>query len=215
MDKLQSSFVGSTKHEQMKQVRDDVVACKACGLCKTRTKPVVGRGNHDAKILFIGEAPGDNEDKTGLPFVGAAGQLLDKLLSQAGINNKDIYICNVLKCRPPDNRDPEEKEKIACLSFLTRQIEIVQPDVIICLGKHAAETVFKIFGMADSNIIMSKIHGEIFEPDINFKKMSVLVGDVAMSMVKICVMYHPAALLYNKSLMPVAVEDFKNVKKYL
>jgi DNA polymerase len=203
------------KHEQMKQVRNDVFFCKACGLCKTRTKPVIGRGNHDAKILFIGEAPGENEDKTGLPFVGQAGQLLDNLLSQAGINNKDIYICNVLKCRPPENRDPEEKEKLACLSFLTRQIEIIQPDVIICLGKHAAGTVFKVFGLADGNIAMSKIHGKIFEPDDNFKKMSVLAGDVAMSMVKISVMYHPAALLYNKSLLPVAIEDFKNVKKYL
>ena len=201
------------KHDEMRQVRDDVVACKQCSLCKTRTKPVIGRGNHDAKVLFIGEAPGNNEDKSGLPFVGQAGQVLDGLIAKAKLKSDDFYICNVVKCRPPDNRDPSDQEKIACLSFLTRQIEIVQPEVIVCLGKHSAETIFRIFGIAKKITSMSALRGRVFEPDDLFKQTSLAIGNIAMANVKIIVMYHPAALLYNKSLKAIAEKDFEKLKQ--
>jgi DNA polymerase len=203
------------KHEQMKQVRDDIVSCKACGLCATRTLPVIGRGNHDARILFVGEAPGENEDKQGIPFIGKAGIMLDKLLAKAKIDTKDIYICNVIKCRPPENRDPDDNEKLSCLKFLTRQIEIIKPNVIVCLGKHAASTVFLLFGITDKVISMSTMHGKMYEPDNTFKNMAMLVGDISSASVKICVVYHPAALLYNGALIQETEKDFENIKKYI
>lgn len=201
------------KHNEMKQVRDDVVVCKQCGLCKTRTKPVIGRGNHDAKVLFIGEAPNESDDKIGLPFVGQPGQVLDGLIAKAKLKNDSYYICNVVKCHPPDNRDPSDQEKLACLSFLTRQIEIVQPEVIVCLGKHSAETIFQIFGIAERITSMAALRGKVFEPDDLFKQTSITIGNIAMAGVKIIVMYHPAALLYNKSLKTIAEKDFEKLKQ--
>lgn len=201
------------KYNEMKQVRDDVVNCHQCNLCKTRIKPVIGKGNHDAKVLFIGEAPGESEDKTGLPFVGQAGQVLDGLIAKAGLGNNEVYICNVVKCRPPENRDPSNQEKLACLSFLTRQISIVQPEVIVCLGKHSAETIFQIFGIDEKITSMAALRGKVFEPGKLFKQTSLSVGDIAMAGIKIIVMYHPAALLYNKSLKAIAEKDFKSLKK--
>ena len=203
------------KHDLMKQVRDDIVACTACNLCKTRINPVIGKGSHNAKVLFIGEAPGETEDKTAIPFCGTSGKKLDSLLSSAKIDVNDIYICNVIKCRPPQNRDPNDKEKNACLSFLTRQIDIIKPSMVVCLGKQSAETILRIFGVMDGISSMASVRGKIFEPGEDFKKVSLMIGDVGNAALKIMVTYHPAALLYNNSLLPNAQKDFQEIKKYI
>jgi len=198
----------------MKQIRDDVVACTACSLCKSRNLPVVGQGNHDASVMFVGEAPRSDEDKTGTPFVGAAGKTLDKLLASINLQRQDVYICNVLKCRPPENRDPLETEKSACLSFLTRQIEVVKPKVIVCLGRHSAGLVLQLFGCKEQ-ISMGTIHGKILEVDQVFHDIAIKAGDVSKAELKLMVMYHPAAALYNGSLMPILKDDFQILSKYL
>ena len=110
--------------------------CCACELSKTRTNCVFGAGNKNADVLFVGEAPGDNEDKTGIPFVGRAGKLLDKYLFEAGIDRESVYIANILKCRPPKNRDPLPSEEDACIDFLKRQIALINPKLIVCLGSY-------------------------------------------------------------------------------
>ena len=117
---------------------DECKACTACELHKTRTNCVFGIGNVNADILFVGEAPGDNEDKTGTPFVGRAGQLLDKYLYAVDIDREDVYIANILKCRPPQNRDPLPSEEDACIEFLRRQVRLINPKIIVCLGRIAA-----------------------------------------------------------------------------
>ena len=117
---------------------EDAAGCTACELCKTRTNCVFGVGNRNADVLFIGEAPGENEDKTGVPFVGRAGQLLDKFLFAVDIPRERVYIANILKCRPPKNRDPLPAEEDACIDFLRRQVALIQPKVIVCLGRISA-----------------------------------------------------------------------------
>ena len=117
--------------------------CTACELHKTRTNCVFGTGSTSAKILFVGEAPGDNEDKTGTPFVGRAGKLLDQFLFAVDINRDDVYIANILKCRPPQNRDPLPAEEDACIDFLRRQVRLLRPKVIVCLGRISAQRLIK------------------------------------------------------------------------
>lgn len=119
----------------------EVARCEACGLCKERTQTVFARGSASAELVFVGEGPGYNEDQQGQPFVGAAGQLLDKMIGAMGYRPEDVYICNVVKCRPPDNRTPTPEESAACMPFLTRQLAILQPRAIVALGRCAAEAL--------------------------------------------------------------------------
>ena len=135
------------KTKQLKKIKEEVVACQKCPLGKTRTLPVVGVGSHDAKIMFVGEAPGANEDATGVPFCGAAGKILDELLDSVGIKREEVYICNILKCRPPNNRDPQRDETDACVPYLEKQIQIIRPLVICTLGNHATVFMLKKFGL--------------------------------------------------------------------
>lgn len=121
-----------------KEARARVAECRACSLCKTRTQTVYGTGSLDAKIVFVGEAPGADEDRTGVPFVGRAGQLLTKMIESIGFSRDEVYICNTLKCRPPDNRDPTPEEKQACRPFLEEQLRILRPQILVGLGSHAA-----------------------------------------------------------------------------
>ena len=124
----------------LRAVAKDVAACRRCGLCETRTQTVFSDGSPEARVMFVGEAPGADEDAQGVPFVGRAGQLLTRMIEDGmGIPRKDVYICNVLKCRPPDNRNPEPSEIAACRGYLETQIEILRPEVIVALGKFAAQ----------------------------------------------------------------------------
>jgi DNA polymerase len=170
-----------------------IEACTACPLHATRTRAVPGDGPVTARIMAIGEAPGENEDRTGRPFVGAAGQLLTRLLQSIGLDRQDIYITNVLKCRPPGNRDPEPAEVSACAHFLDEQVALIRPDVILLLGRHAVGRLLP--GMPG----ISRIHGQ-----------RVRRGD------RLYVpLFHPAAALYNASLLRTLEEDMQRVRGYL
>jgi DNA polymerase len=131
------------QNDALLEMAAEVAACTSCKLHPTRTQTVFGVGNPNANIVFIGEAPGKNEDEQGEPFIGRAGKLLTEILNAIGFERENIYICNILKCRPPQNRDPEADEVRACEPFLKRQLEILQPKVICCLGRHAAMTLLK------------------------------------------------------------------------
>ncbi len=186
---------------KMKNVRDKVVECKLCSLAKTRTLPVIGQGSHEAKIMFVGEAPGANEDKTGQPFCGRAGSILSELLESIGMKREEVYICNILKCRPPNNRDPLKSEIIACTPYLYEQIKIIKPKIICCLGNFSVRFIMEKFGLEKMIQGISKIHGQMY----NGKNEE--VGEV-----KIVPMYHPAVATYNANMKSTLMEDFKVLK---
>jgi len=189
------------KKELMKEIKDEVVACQKCELYKSRTLPVIGQGSHEAKIMFVGEAPGANEDKTGIPFCGAAGQVLDKLLASIGRKREEVYIANILKCRPPGNRNPELEEIEACTPYLDRQIEIIQPKVIACLGNFSARYIFQKFGLEELIQSISKIRGKVF--------------NASGGEIKIVPLYHPAVATYNRNRYNDLAEDFKVLKNLI
>ena len=165
--------------------------CRACGLCETRTNVVFGAGNPEAEVLFIGEGPGANEDLQGEPFVGRAGKLLDTMLEAVGLSRKhNIYIANMVKCRPPQNRDPLPEEQDACAHWLVDQIRHIHPKIIVCLGRVAA------FRMISPEFKVTKQHGEFFEKD----------GILYMGM------FHPAAILRNPNQKPLAFADFLTLR---
>ena len=178
---------------RMKKIKEEVVACQKCSLYKTRILPVIGQGSHDAKIMFIGEAPGASEDKTGVPFCGRAGNVLDELLASAGIKREDVYIANILKCRPPSNRNPEGKEIEACVAHLEKQIEIIKAKMLCLLGNYATGYILKKYGLEDKIQGISQIHGQVFP-----------AGDL-----KLIPLYHPAVTVYNINMKSVLKEDFK------
>ena len=129
------------KAAELEKIAGEARQCCQCGLGSSRTNAVPGEGNPDARIMFIGEAPGADEDAQGRPFVGRAGQLLDKIIGACGLKRTDVFIGNILKCRPPENRDPRAEEIISCLPNLQKQIEIIEPEIIVALGAHAAKTM--------------------------------------------------------------------------
>ncbi|MEA1994490.1 MAG: type-4 uracil-DNA glycosylase [Euryarchaeota archaeon] len=176
---------------------EEIKNCKRCELWKTRTNVVIGAGSLDTDILFIGEAPGYNEDKKGKPFVGKAGKILDELLESVDLAREDVYITNILKCRPPKNRDPKPKEIKACTPYLNNQIEEINPEKICTLGNFATKYILKSFDLTPESI--GKIHGKSF-------KVRNLLGDLT-----ILPLYHPAAATYNPNMMPTLLEDFKKV----
>jgi len=186
--------------EELRKVKDEVLECKKCFLYKTRTYPVIGEGNHQAKIVFIGEAPGASEDKTGRPFCGAAGKILDELLNSAGIKRQDVYICNILKCRPPANRNPKTEEIEACTPYLLRQIEIIKPKAICALGNFSTSFIFEKYGLKDKIEGISRIHGKVFE-------VKTLFGSL-----KIIPLYHPATATYNPNMKEILKKDFQVLK---
>ncbi len=167
--------------------------CTACRLATTRQKVVFGSGDPQARLLFIGEGPGAEEDKQGLPFVGRAGELLTKIIEAIGLRREDVYIANVVKCRPPGNRDPEPDEVVACRGFLERQIDLVQPRVLVVLGRIAAHTLL------GNDTPISKMRGKWYE----------IRGLPAM------VTFHPAALLRNPALKRSVWEDMQLVRDRL
>ncbi len=166
-------------------------ACRECSLCQTRTNVVFGVGSRNAEIMFIGEGPGESEDKQGIPFVGKAGQLLDDMLAIIGLDRSKVYICNIVKCRPPQNRDPLGVEQDACFGYLERQIELVKPKIIVCLGRIAAMRLIR------EDFKITREHGQWFERD----------G------IKISATYHPAALLRDPQRRPEAFDDLMSLRE--
>jgi len=188
------------RDKELKQIKDEVVALTASPLYGERVKnkyfPVIGEGNHSAEIMFIGEAPGENEAKTGRPFCGRAGKVLDMLLASVGIERKDVYVTNIVKDRPPANRDPFPDEIEMYAPFLDRQIEIIKPKVMATLGRFSMQYVMNRYGLDWELDSISKIHGKTFQTS-NFKLIP---------------LYHPAAAIYNQHLLDTLKEDFKVLK---
>jgi uracil-DNA glycosylase family 4 len=183
--------------EEMGRLEEEIKECQRCELWKTRTNPVAGEGSLTAKVLFVGEAPGYYEDLKGRPFVGKAGKVLDELLGSVGLERNEVYIANVLKCRPPGNRNPATGEIRACTPYLDAQMEIIKPTVIATLGNFSLGYIFNKFGLKADKI--SKIHGKVF-------KISTIAG-----IKKIVPLYHPAVATYNPGMKEVLVDDFKEL----
>ncbi len=179
-------------HTNWEELKEEVLACEKCELCKTRTNVVFGVGNPNSKVMFIGEGPGENEDLKGEPFVGRGGQLLDKLLTVVDLSReRNIYIANMVKCRPPENRDPKPEETAQCLNFLRNQVALIRPKIIVCLGRVASQALI------DPKIKVTKEHGEFIDKN----------GVLMMAT------YHPAALLRNPHNKPFALEDFAKLRE--
>jgi DNA polymerase len=185
------------RRELLKAVYEEARSCVRCQLHQTRTQVVFGSGNADAELMFIGEAPGANEDRLGLPFVGQAGKLLDKLLDEIGMQRGDVFICNVLKCRPPGNRDPQPNEIESCHSYLASQVELIEPNLICTLGNFSTKLL-----RGDSTGI-SRLHGHEQEQ---------MVGGRA---VRLYPLYHPAAALYTPSTLAALRADFHRIPELL
>ena len=177
----------------LEELKKSCEECRKCALCETRTNCVFGVGNQNASLMFVGEAPGEQEDKTGIPFVGRAGQLLDKFLAAVDIDREDVYIANILKCRPPKNRDPLPDEEDACIGFLREQVALINPKVIVCLGRISAMRLIK------PDFKITQEHGTWF------KKGNYLMTSV----------YHPAALLRDPRKKEDMLEDMKKIKEKL
>lgn len=174
-------------YDNWEMLKTDCMECRKCSLCETRTNLVFGVGNEKAEVLFVGEGPGENEDLQGQPFVGRSGKLLDLMLDAVNLDrNKNIYIANIVKCRPPKNRNPLPEEQDCCIEWLREQTRLIRPKIIVCLGRIAAQ---KLIG---KDFLVSKQHGEFIE-----KGGILFMGT-----------YHPAALLRNPNNKPEAFEDF-------
>ena len=169
------------------ELQNECNRCRACALSATRKNVVFGVGNTEAEVLFIGEGPGANEDEQGLPFVGAAGKLLDDMLAMIGLKREAVYITNIVKCRPPQNRDPLNTEKDACIGYLRRQVAMMRPKIIVCLGRIAAAEMIK------PDFKITQEHGQFFEK----------------RGVQMTALYHPAALLRDSSKKPETFLDLK------
>lgn len=176
----------------MDHIREDIINCIKCPLHVGRKNAVPGVGSENAHIMFIGEAPGENEDIKGIPFCGASGSFLDQLLSSINLKRDDVFITNIVKCRPPGNRDPAPIEISTCKDYLQRQISLISPVVICTLGRFSMNYFFPTF-------YISKVHGKIFD----FDKY------------KIVPMYHPAVALYNNGMKEILLNDFKILKQFI
>ncbi|MEK7461731.1 MAG: uracil-DNA glycosylase [Patescibacteria group bacterium] len=195
--------------EELKKIKNEIIGLVASPLYAERVKnkyfPVIGEGNHSADIMFIGEAPGENEAKTGKPFCGRAGKVLDILLTSVGIDRKDVYVTNIVKDRPPGNRDPYPDEIEIYAPFLDRQIEIIKPKVVATLGRFSMQYVMTRYGLEWELDSISKLHGKVFQGqtlDINSQGLTF----------KFIPLYHPAAAIYNQHLLDTLKEDFKVLK---
>lgn len=181
----------------LKNICSRVNSCQKCRLSQTRTNAVPGDGNPDADVMFIGEGPGKSEDEKGVPFVGAAGKFLDELLAEIGMNRSDVYITNVVKCRPPGNRDPQEDEIAVCWSYLEEQVKLIKPKLIVTLGRHAMNRFLP-------DLKISEAHGKAKRFKGVGTKMQVYFP-----------MYHPAVALYNGSYREILKEDMRKIPKLL
>src|SRR3990167_1229218 len=195
-----SESLDNARDKELKKVKDEVLALVASPLYAERVKnkyfPVIGEGSHVAQVMFIGEAPGENEAKTGRPFCGRAGKVLDELLVSVGIERKDVYVTNIVKDRPPKNRDPLPDEIAIYAPFLDRQIKIIKPKVVATLGRFSMQYVMNRYGLEGELSSISALHGKVFSAK-DFKVLP---------------LYHPAAAIYNQHLLNTLKEDFKILK---
>lgn len=180
-------------YTDIKTLYEAAINCEKCALAKTRQHVAFGEGNLHADVMFIGEGPGAREDEQARPFVGPAGQLLDRMLGEISLDRKDVYIANVVKCRPPNNRDPKEEEREACIGYLRAQVAFIRPKIIVCLGRIAAGVIL------GRDVKMSKEHGVCTKVK-NFYIMPT---------------FHPAALLHNPDYAADAKQDFQVLKDTL
>jgi uracil-DNA glycosylase family 4 len=185
------------RRERLKAVYEEARGCVACRLHETRTTVVFGSGNADADLMFVGEAPGANEDKQGLPFVGQAGKLLDKLLAEIGLTRQDVFVVNVLKCRPPGNRDPQPEEIASCRGYLYRQLELIEPTVVCTLGNFSTKL------LRGEPVGITRLHGQ---PEVR------VIGPRA---VRLYPLFHPAAALYTPSTLELLRADFHRIPDLL
>lgn len=176
---------------KLEELKRECLACTNCQLCRTRTNVVFGVGAENTRIVFVGEGPGQQEDLSGVPFVGAAGQLLDEMLSIIDLGRHNCYIANIVKCRPPQNRDPMPEEQDACVGYLWRQLEILQPKIIVCLGRIAA------MRLLDENFRITRDHGKWTEKN----------G------VHYTALYHPSALLRDVNKRPETFTDLLSLRQ--
>ena len=197
----------SDRTSELRKIRDEIINLKESPLYKYRTQnkyfPVIGEGNHFAKIMFIGEAPGQKEAESGRPFCGAAGKILDELIESIGLKRGDVYITNVVKDRPPNNRDPNPVEIVLYSPFLERQIEIIKPEVIATLGRFSTKFILEKFEMPEKDQSITILHGKVLDVIATYGP------------IKIVPFYHPAVVLYNSSSRKVLEEDFEVVKKMI
>lgn len=200
MDRIEFDFekelnlINSTEvsaQVQWEELYNKCLDCKACELYKTRTNLVFGCGNKNADVMFVGEAPGESEDLLGEPFVGASGKLLDRYFSAVGLPRDSVYIANILKCRPPHNRDPKPEEEDVCINHLRVQLSLIKPKIIVCLGRIAAKRIIK------SDFKITAEHGKWFKK-----------GDY-----RICAIYHPSALLRDPSKRDDMLKDMREISK--
>lgn len=189
----QSVVHGPQSTDSLESLKQEVMGCKCCSLCKTRHNIVFGSGNPKAELMFVGEAPGEDEDLQGLPFVGRAGQLLTKIIEAMGLKRSDVYIANILKCRPPNNRPPLPEEIAECENILKRQIDIIQPKIICTLGKFASQTLLR------TETTISALRG-------NFKEYNGI---------RLMPTFHPAYLLRNPNDKKLVWADMKKIMKEL
>jgi len=190
-ERTELTETSTATEQEWRELADSCAGCEMCVLHKTRKNTVFGKGSHHAKIMFIGEAPGESEDLEGLPFVGRAGKLLDKYMAFADLNFDNTYIANILKCRPPDNRDPEQSEQDCCIGYLRSQTKLIDPKIIVCLGRIAAMRIIK------PDFKITSEHGQWF------KKGGVFITAV----------YHPSALLRDPAKKAGTLLDFKAIRE--
>ncbi len=176
-----------------KELKEECMGCRRCGLCEDRHNLVFGDGCETAEVMLVGEGPGENEDLTGIPFVGRGGKLLDEMLAIIDLDRTNVYIANMVKCRPPKNRDPSDAEKRACMPWLSAQIELLKPKIIVCLGRISAAAFIK------PDFKITQEHGQWIEKD----------G------VKITAIYHPAALLRDPRRRPETFDDLKEIQRVI
>ncbi len=191
------------KEKEMEKLKNECLDfCKRRSLYREGTYPVFGEGSLDAKIILSGEAPGYYESLSGHPFCGAAGKVLDELLESVGIKRKEVYVTNIVKLRPPSNRDPKPEEIQAFGPYLERQIEIIKPEVICSLGRFSMKFLMEKFGLKNAIQPISKIHGKVFEVNSLFQN------------IKIIPLYHPAVVTYNSNMKEILKKDFQVLEKF-
>jgi DNA polymerase len=188
-------------NENISNLNKLIKSCKKCNLWKTKTNYVIGNGLINSKIVFIGEAPGYNEDKTGKPFVGKAGKILDELLLSIDLKREEVYITNILKCRPPKNRNPMADEINICTKYLDYELKQIKPIIISTLGNFSSRFIFNKYKLNFNKI--SDIHGKIFPLNSNYGKLYILPQ------------YHPAFAVYNPNNIDILKKDFKNIKNII
>lgn len=195
------------KKEKLEKIREELVKAKKAPLYKYRTEnnylPVPGEGSANAKIIMVGEAPGKNEGETGRPFCGQTGKILDELFESIGLDRESVFITSVVKDRPQKNRDPTKEEIAWYAPYLDRQIEIIEPEIVVALGRFSMEYLFDRYGVDIKKQTISQLHG------------SVHVGKVGERDIKIVALYHPSASIYNQKLKSVIKEDFKVLKQFI